>query len=430
LGLVCWLLLAWPALAGAQAGFPEAQAAFAAGDFQSAFNLFQRLVQESPGDPELDFLLARSAFEIGDYETAIFAFERVLIAQPEADRSRLELGRSFFELGEFESARASFQQVLDHHPPANVSANIHRYLQLIDRKTRPHQLSGLLALGLSYDDNIHSSPIDEQIQTLLGNLTLSGSGATPQEDIISQNSLALNHLYRQHPQRPGWLSALLLYNASYFDEGSLNLNLVGFTSGPLWQNEAGQGRLQGTFHYLSLDDERYLTTAGLEFEQSWRVGAACSVGLLGALTRLNYAADERDARQARLVVRPVWSWGGNRLGGDLGGEWSSARDGQYSYRRALLRLGYQRQLPWRLTINLGGRLQVSDYLGEAPLFGKKRHDVLREANLDLSRVLWQEQRGGGQLRAEVSYVLTATASNIDLYEYDKQVLSFALSYLF
>jgi hypothetical protein len=82
-----------------------------------------------------------------------------------------------------------------------------------------------------------------------------------------------------------------------------------------------------------------------------------------------------------------------------------------------------------LNLNLSGRLQDTIYTGVAPLFGKKRQDILREASLGLNRVIWTRP-GGEQLRALVNYVYTYTSSNIELYKYDKQVLSFALNYLF
>lgn len=425
---VC-LLLVIPAQAGQPPDFQTGKSLFEHGDFNGAFSIFQQLVQQNPGDPELDFLLGRSAFEIGDYETAIFAFERVLIARPEADRVRLELGRSYFELGEFESARTSFREVLEHNPPINVRTNIERYLQLIDKASRQHQFSGMLSLGLSYDDNAYTSPIDDRIKTILDIINLTGNNATPQEDFISQSTLALSHLYRKHPRRPGWLTGLLFYNASYFDNQDLNLNLLGLSTGPIWSLGTWQGRVQGSFNYLTLDNDRYLTTAGLDLEETWRPNATYSLGLLGALTRLNYASDNRDADQYRLLARPAGTWGKNRLSADLGGEWSEARDDQYSYFRYLFRIGYERRLPWQVAMNLGYRLQDTIYTGLAPLFGKKRQDIMRESSLVLSRVFWTRPKGE-QLRALLSYVYTYTTSNIDLYKYDKQVLSFALSYLF
>jgi len=333
-------------------------------------------------------------------------------------------------LGEFESARARFQEVLNHTPPANVRANIEHFLQLIDKASRRHHWSGMLSLALSYDNNVHYSPLKDQIQGVDSIIALDEVLATAKEDFISQNTLALNHLYRQHPQRPGWLTGLVLYNASYFEEQNLNLNLLGLNSGPIWQQGAWQGKLQGLFNYLALDDERYLTTTGLELEEVWQRDPIFSLGQQGSLSNLDYEIDERDARQYRLAVKPTWAWSKSRLLTNLGMEWSNASDDQHSYQRILLKMDFQRQVSGQLTVNLGGRWQDSAYTDEAPLFGKKRHDVLREASLGLSRVVWAEPKGAGQLSALLNYVVSSAGSNIDLYDYEKQVLSLSLSYQF
>jgi tetratricopeptide (TPR) repeat protein len=424
------LLLAIPTLGSETADVAAGEAAFARGDFSTAQQVFQELVRQTPGDPELDFLLGRSAYESGDYETAVFAFERVLIADPAADRVRLELGRSYFELGEFAAARSNFEQVLSNHPPETVANNIKRYLQLIERASRVNRINGALSTFLSYDGNVRSAPVEEQIQTIFGSVPLNSEQGDPEEDLISQNMLLLNHLYRQHPRRPGWLSGLLVYNASYFDEKDLNLNLLSLNSGPVWQQENWRGKLQGTFNYLTLDDERYLSSAGLELEEAWQGQKGFSLGLLGSASHLNYATDERDAWQYRLAVKPVWTRTDQRLTVFFRTELNRAREDEQSYLRFLFKLDYERRLPWRLTMNLGGRLQHSQYEDEAPLFAKKRRELLREASIGFSRTLWGGAQGHGELRALLNYVYTDTSSNIDLYEYDKQVLSLGLSYLF
>lgn len=424
------LLPALSSLADEPLSFKDGQAAFERGEFKSALRIFQQLVGKNPGDPELDFMLGRSAFQSGDYETAVFAFERVLMARPEADRVRLEMGRSFFELGELESARDSFQTVLDHNPPVNVSANIERYLLRIDKASLPYRFSGLLSLALSYDNNVHYSPIEEQIQGVDGIITLDKETATPQEDLISQNTLALNHLYRQHPQLPGWMTGLVLYNAIYFEEQNLNLSMLGINTGPIWQQGAWQGKLQGSYNYLTLDDAHYLTTAGIELEETWQRDAGFGVGLLGSMTILDYEIVERQAQQYRMLIKPTWAWQNSRLSSNFGVELSDARDNQHSYQRFLLKISWERKIPWQMILSLGGRWQDSAYKDEAPLFGKKRHDVLGEASLGLSRVVWSKPIDNRQLRALLNFVVSDASSNIDLYQYDKQVLSFSLSYLF
>ncbi len=410
--------------------FQTGKSAFDKGDFAAAFKVFHLLVQQQPGDPELDFLLGRSAFAIGDFETAIFAFERVLIAQPEADRVRLELGRSYFEIGDLESARSSFNRVLANRPPLSVQQNIERYLQLISKAAQQHNLSGSLTLGISYDNNAHASPVDEQIQTVIGTVTLNGNGATPQQDLISQNSLQLNHLYRSHPKKVGWLSSLRLYNSLYATEENLNLNLFGLSSGPLWQQGKRQTKLQLNFNLLTLDEERYLSIAGLSAEHSWQLSNKLTAAISGQVARLNYAADGRDANQYRLEFKQSWRLSQGRFMVAIGLEENRAKLEEYACLRKLLSLRYERPLPWRLTGSFAVRLQASDYDEQIPLFGRARKDRLRELSLGLSRPLWKKPDGNGQVQAQLLGTLSKTNSNIDLYEYDKQVLSFALSYLF
>ena len=114
----------------------------------------------------------------------------------------------------------------------------------------------------------------------------------------------------------------------------------------------------------------------------------------------------------------------------IGLEENRAKLEEYAYLRKLLSLRYERPLPWRLTGSLAVRLQSSDYDEQILLFGCARKDRLRELSLGLSRPLWKKSNGNGQVQAQLLGTLSKTNSNIDLYEYDKQVLSFALSYLF
>lgn len=427
--LACSLFVVATA-ASADLRLQTGKAAFDRGDFPAAYKIFFQLLQQQPGEPEIDFLLGRSAFEIGDYEAAIFAFERVLIADPAADRVRLELGRSYFEIGDLESARSQFNQVLQNQPPAAVQKNIERYLQQLEKVARKHKFSGSLTLSLSYDDNVYASPVDEQVGTILGNVTLTGNGATPQDDLVNRNSLQLNHLYRSHPKRVGWLSSLQAYNAMYAEEEDLNLTLLGISSGPVWQKEKQLSKLQLTTSYLTLDEERYLSLFGLSAEHSRSLGEQLALTLAAQLTRLNYASSGRDANQYRIELKPAWKLTTGTIVAGIGVEGNEAKQEEYSYWRTMLQVRYQRPLPWRLAGLVGIRFQQTDYDGVIALFNRVRKDRLRELSIGLSRPIWQDAQTGRQLQAQLLGTFTKVNSNIDLYEYDKQVFSLALSYLF
>jgi len=427
--LLCGVLLVLSTPVCAESpNFQTGQAAFERGDFVQAFDIFQTLVRQQPGDPEQDFWLGRSAFESGDYEAAIFAFERVLIADPTADRVRLELARTQYQIGDYEAARSNFDRVLSNQPPANVKQNIDLFLQQIDRSTQKHNLNGVFSIAVSYDDNVYVSPVEDEIETVIGNVTLAGNGATPEEDVVNRNTLQLTHLYRRHPKAIGWMTSGLLHNALYSAEEDLNLTLAGVTTGPIWQQGDQQTKIQGSFNILTLDEERYLSVAGVSAEHSRALTPRLMATFSGQLSRLNYVNDGRDANQYRFDIKPILKLGAGQLLTTVGGEFNEAKDDQYSYLRGTLQMRYQQPLPWKLSSELSVRLQATDYDGEVGLFGKAREDRLRELSLGLSRPLWQKQ--GTRLLAQLLGTITKVNSNIDLYEYDKQVISLTLSYQF
>lgn len=428
--LLVFSFLVVASASAADVRFQTGKVAFEHGEFAAAYKIFQQLLQQQPGNPEIDFLLGRSAFELGDYEAAIFAFERVLIADPSADRVRLELGRSYFEIGDLEAARSQFNRVLKNRPPPVVRQNIERYLEQLEKVARKHSLSGSLTLSLSYDDNVYASPVDEQIGTVLGNVTLTGSGATPQDDLINRNSLQVNHLYRNHPKEVGWLSTLQAHSALYGAEDNLNLTLLGVSSGPLWQQGKQFTKVQFNASYLTLDQERYLSLAGLSAEHSRSLGDKLTLTLATQLTRLDYASSGRDANQYRVELKPGWTLKNGSLLAGVAVEGNSAKQDEYSYFRTMLQMRYQRSLPWQVTGLIGVRLQQTDYDGVIALFNRARKDWLRELSIGLSRPVWQDIATGRRVQAQLLGTFTKVNSNIDLYEYDKQVFSFALSYLF
>ncbi len=426
------VLLLQPVLvyANASTDFQTAKAAFAQGDYAVAYKILNNLLRQHPGDPELDFLLGRSAFESADFETASFAFERVLMNQPDAERARLELARSYFELGNMASARSNFMQVMAKKPPPPVQKNIQRYLDLIEKSAQQHNFGGQLSVGISFDDNIQSSPVDQQIHTIIGNVTLSGDGSVAQQDFINQNSIQLNHSYRKHPKSMGWLSSAVVHNSTYAKEQDLNLNLFGLNTGPVWQTGKWQSRLQGQFNHLILDDKRYMTLAGVTAEQSWQYNKHYNVGASASFSSLDYANSDRDAEIYRFEIKQHASWGKNRLSASLGVEFNQAREDHFSYIRELLSIRYQRLLPWQFQGELGFRYYHSDHDEAEPLFSEKRREDFRELQASLSRPLWRSKTRSQQLMARLQYAYTDTYSNIGLYKYDKQVANFILSYQF
>jgi tetratricopeptide (TPR) repeat protein len=97
------------------------------GRFAAAYTLATSM-PDAQGDPHFDFLYGVAAVNVGRTAEAVLALQRHLAVVPGNDRARLDLARAYFDLGDDVRARQEFEFVLRYNPPADVQANIRRYL--------------------------------------------------------------------------------------------------------------------------------------------------------------------------------------------------------------------------------------------------------------------------------------------------------------
>ena len=71
-----------------------------------------------------------------------------------------------------------------------------------------------------------------------------------------------------------------------------------------------------------------------------------------------------------------------------------------------------------------------EFKEELALFDKKRRDNLHYAGAGLSKTLWRAADFRQDLSLRFNYRYTRSDSNIELYEFDKNVLSASLAYSF
>ncbi|MDK2761970.1 MAG: surface lipoprotein assembly modifier [Sphingopyxis sp.] len=141
-----------------------AERLIAAGRFDEARQILEKLEQDVPQDRQVQFLLALLDRQDRNYDRAIRRFRRILVDEPKAERVRLELGRTFFEAGDYVSAERQFRYARAGKIPLSVAQNIDRYLGAIrQRKT----FSVNLLLSVSSDSNLNAGPATDAI-TLYG----------------------------------------------------------------------------------------------------------------------------------------------------------------------------------------------------------------------------------------------------------------------
>ncbi len=430
-GLVLPCSTAGSAVSEQSDAFQQGLIYFESGNYQEAYDLFLKAFKSDPGNINVNFHLGRAAFEIGNYEMALMAFERILIAQPGSIRIKLEMARTYYRLGLRENARQYFEEVLAAKPPAAVARKIDLFLADIARAEKRHFISGQIAAAIDWDDNVYAAPANDIVDTTIGEVALQGKGAKPRSDFLFNTTGILNHKY-QPPDSPySWASTGAAYNALYFEESELDTLFLAFNTGPEIHFKSYVMRLHGLANYLEFDWDRFLQTAGVEMI----IGALFSPSTLLNISskyenKKYFQIDDRDSDNFNLKAESVFLYGANRISLAVAGEIEDAQNDVYSYNQAGALINYERILPYGSMILGYYEYRYRVFEGDQPLFEKKRRDNLHYAGAGVSKSIWRSSDFRQDLSLRFNYRYTRSDSNIELYEFDKNVVSASLAYTF
>jgi len=433
--LTMWLLL-FCAVSGAAASagsdyYQQGIIFFNSGNYEKAYDLFLEAFKATPDDLSLNFYLGRAAFEIGNYEMALMAFERILIARPEAIRIKLEMARTYYRLGLQEDARRYFKEVLASNPPLAVRRNIEIFLADIELTEKRHFCTGLVSLGVDWDDNVYAAPVNEEVETILGDVLLDGDGAKPKQDWIFNTTGILNYTYKLPDNPFAWTSTGSVYQALYRQESDLDTLFLVLNTGPEVRWGESLLGLHGVVNYLEIDWDRYLLSAGAELVYSALRGPNMLFNIIPKFENKKfYQTGEKDSNNVSLTVASTFSLGAYRINLAGAGEIESAQDDIYSYRQLGGRVSLERKLPFDAAVFGYYEYRYKAYEGEESLFGKKRKDNQHYVGVGLSKTLWHSADYRKNLVLGFNYRYTNADSNIGLYEYDRNVASGSLAYTF
>ncbi len=405
---------------------------FNAGQYQQSYDLLLGLFEQYPDHPELNFYLGRAAFETGQYEMAVMAYERILIASPLENRVKLEMARTFHAMGANNTARQYCREVLETQPPDPVKKNIQAFLATIDQSEQTHFLNGQLSFGVDWNNNVWASPSSGTIKTIIGDIQLTGASAKKTQDWIYNASLSLDHRYRFLYTNCAWKTDALFYAAMYQDTSALDLRYASGLTGPEWTFQKDRVAARLLVRQIELGNTEYMNSYGFETSTNH----IFSPGLYGragfVFERKDFPGNPlKDAEKSSLSVDlslPVASaW----VGAGIYLEREKAYDDQYSYGRIGSSLSVSQDLPFNFTGSARYAYQYSKYDEAQTLFSKERQDHENTLSLSLRKILWQSLVKTEQtLAMNVNYQHIRAFSNIDLYEYNQDLVQVSLAYHF
>lgn len=386
------------------------------------------------GNPSFDFYFGIAAIDSGHAGEGVLALERYVVNFPDNLEGRLELARGYYVLGEDARAREEFNGVLASNPPPSVAANIERFLNAIEaRQSSYRTTTGVFAeIGYGRDTNTNGGVGSPGI-----NVPVFGAVQVAQNGVKTPSGFSWLALGGEitHPLAPGlsvFGNARLdgKFNsdgaASQFDQKNIAVN-----GGLTYIKDKNLYRLTATHAMVEVDNTRFRDVDGVSGEMQHQLDELQAIGPFIQIARLNYTGNNepRDAdfyaagvnyRKAFIgQFQPLLT--ANASFGDEHNVRNRPDLGRYIY-GARVALAVTPAPKW--SVSVGATYQLSKYSGPDPLLLTTRKDdyygLDAVASYAFSRNL--------SVRAEV--VLTDNKSNIQLYEYNRNLYAVKLRYDF
>ena len=373
-------------------------------------------------DVQANFLKGLIAVARGNHRRAIAIFRSLLIDHPDATRVRLELARAFFLAKDYGNALRQFQFALAGNPPAEVVANINKYMAAIrDAKS----LSYNFGFAIAPDTNLNTGSSAREV-------TLYGLPFDLSEDARHRSGVGLSiETGAEWAPRIGKGTRLRLgvsgqrreYSGSNFDDmtaaayagprlvsGKWDLSLVG-TAYKRWYgarpyNQATGGRLEATYYFTP------------------------RLGISGALAAqwVNYRrARERDGRLISLNAAAFHALTSSSAVTVKGGvSRQEARTPAYASWSGFVAAGYFRDLPKGFSIYVEPSFSLARYDKALLAFGRKRSDDSQSVLITvLNRHLVLTR-----FTPRISYTFTRQSSSIPLYAFKRSRVEIGLTTVF
>jgi hypothetical protein len=390
---------------------------------------------EELGKPDFDFYYGIAAVDTGHAGEGVLGLERYIVRFPDNDRARLELARGYFVLGELVRAREEFETVLRKNPPPAVQATIERFMDSIRAQETRYTTTatGYVEIGGGYDSNVNSGIGNPVISVpTLGTVQLTQTGV--------KSGSGFTHLGAggsvSHPVAPGvaligGASAEFKLNAGSFDK-QFDLGTLAAYGGASVIKDKDLYRATFSLSTLEVDYNRFRDTASAGGEWHRQVDEFNTGSVFLQYARLQYPSSSvRDAdfygagvgwRRAYVApMQPVF-----QVQALLGQEKNDASPVRDDLSRDLytLRGGLALTPAARWSVSAGLSYTRSRFKDVDPLFLVKRDDDYYGLDAGVSYRLTK------QLTLRGDYLHSDNRSNIELYKYTRDLITFRARYEF
>ncbi len=391
-------------------------------DYTRAIENFKAALKEKPDNPSANLYLGIALCNSGNEKEGEKLLKKALKLEPLSARTNLELGILYYKRGIYDEAKDFFEAVKNLSPGTDLSDMAKDYIREIERKEKRGKITEKnwafsLTGGLQYDSNVVLEPSD---------------GTLPQG--ISRKSDWRGIIYLDAKYTPA-LTDNFTIGPTYSFYQSIHRELDDFNvqqhlPGIILNFAISDNftiRTHYTYEYTTVGKEEYLSAHTI-FPM-----LVISEGK-GFFTALNYRYQQKDFKNTPLFETNTERNGSNNLIGitqyicisratlSLGysHDVDTTDKNYWSYRGNSGNLDLRFDLGEKWVLDLSGKYYQKDYKAEYPGTTEKRKDKTMTYSANLTKTL------GSKFDITAGWLYEKNDSNIDIFEYKRDILTFLM----
>jgi len=395
-----------------------------------------------PDELEAQYQAALDARANGDLYGSIEQLNSLLTQNPNLHRARLEIAVAYYRAAMYEKATTQAREVLSNpNTPKKVRETIELFLEQLEAiriasTDNRHSWTTSMSLGGGYDDNVNAGPASESFDINGLSFVLDPDDGE-QSDAFASISGRVNHSYRMpgtanigsRPVQMLWQSSANIYRKEYQDEHAYTVDVVSVSTGlALVSRTNWRAKVDVKADYVRLGDDALALYTSLNPSYTW-VSGKNEYTVQGQWMYREYMKDDDADREGeRFLLGFDYTRNINR---DLAlkfGLSTYEQDARVDHEQFDVKAAYVSGV-WTAWEGGAAYARVSyretDYEGLEPVFNSGREEDETRYVVGASHNFRSGAMQGWGLGLRASY--SDNESNIDIFEYDRNLVSLDLT---
>lgn len=388
-------------------------------EYANALDSLSRAEEYSPQDAMVYYYQGVVYYDMGRYYKSVMPFRKVRELDPALTvLSYYWEGVSLFQQGLYIEAEGPLMEVSRLSAGSQLGRSADELLEAIEKRTKPLNLKA--SLGVEYDDNVTLRPVDED-----------ASDISEEEDVRAVVNLKLTGRTFSDPGEFG--ASYNFYQSMHQD--LTEYNLQGHTAALYFASDLRpfQPSVQYSYNYYLVDNDEYLEKHTLTPSLNIFTASPHITQVYLQYEKLNYLISfdedeyDRDADACALGANQYFSImddkGYVRIGAEYKDSNAEGDDWDCSASRINLSVYLPTSLP-EVNVEVGAEQSYSNFDNEDSFFGETRKDINTSGWIEFIYKLNDNWSMG------LNYKHINNNSNIDFYEYRRNITSLFAAYNF